>query len=79
VDEDQSVLRETLRVGDVITRQSGASIRAAKRWGGSGSGRVPAMYNYVDPEGFPEGVQAYLERRKPQFNRTGKTLAQVKQ
>jgi enoyl-CoA hydratase len=79
VDEDQSVLRETLRVADVTTRQSSASIRAAKRWGGSGSGRVPAMYNHVDPEDFPEGVQAFLERRKPQFNRKGKTPAQVNQ
>lgn len=79
VDEDQSVLRESLRVADVITRQSSASIRAAKRWAGSGSRRVPAMYNYVDPEDFPEGVQAFLERRKPQFVRARKTPAQVKQ
>ena len=68
VDEDQSVLRETLRLAEKISRQSGASLRAAKRWGGSGSGRVPAAYSYVDPEDFPEGVQAFLERRPPQFS-----------
>jgi enoyl-CoA hydratase len=68
VDEDQYVLRETLRMAEKIARQSGASLRAAKRWGGSGSGRVPAAYNYVDVEDFPEGVQAFLERRPPQFS-----------
>lgn len=67
VEQDRSVLRETLRLADVIKRQSNASIRAAKKWGGSGSGRVPAAYNYVDPEDFPEGVQAFLERRPPRF------------
>jgi enoyl-CoA hydratase len=78
VDEDRRVLRETLRVADVITRQSSASIRAAKRWAGSGSGRMPAMYNYVDPEDFPEGVRAFLERRQPQFDRREKAPARTK-
>jgi enoyl-CoA hydratase len=67
VEQDRSVVRETLRLADVIKRQSNASIRAVKRWGGSGSGRVPAAYNYVDPEDFPEGVRAFLERRPPRF------------
>ena len=79
VDEDRSVLRETLRVAEAITRQSSASITAAKRWAGSGSGRMPATYNYVDPADFPEGVRAFLERRKPKFGRPRRTPAQVKQ
>jgi enoyl-CoA hydratase len=67
VGEDQAVLHETLRLAGVIRHQSAASIRVAKRWAGSGSGRVPAEYNYVDAEDFPEGVAAFLERRPPQF------------
>ncbi len=67
VEEDQSVLHETLRIAEVIRGQSSASVKAAKRGAGSASGRPPAVYNYVDPEEFPEGVQAFLERRKPRF------------
>jgi enoyl-CoA hydratase len=71
VDGGDSLLKETLRVAEVIARQSTASIRAAKRWAGSGSGRVPAAYDYVDPDDFPEGVRAFLERRPPRFYQTG--------
>jgi enoyl-CoA hydratase len=67
VEGETSVLRESLELAGVIRQQSGASIRAAKRWGGSGSGRVPSAYNYVDPADFPEGVRAFLERRPPRF------------
>lgn len=66
--EDGAVLRETLRLADTIKHQSNASLRAVKRWAGSGSGRVPAAYNYIDPKDFPEGVRAFLERRPPQFS-----------
>jgi enoyl-CoA hydratase len=65
--EDKSVVHETLQLASVIRHQSAASIRVAKSWAGSGSGRVPAKYNYVDAEDFPEGVAAFLERRPPQF------------
>lgn len=65
VEGDGSVLRETLRLADVIRRQSGASVRAAKRWAGSGSGRDPAAFTYVDAEDFPKGVRSFLERRPP--------------
>jgi enoyl-CoA hydratase len=71
VNRDKSVLEESLRVADVICRQSAASTRAAMRWGGSSSGRVPATYNYVDPEDFPEGIRAFLERRPPRFQQSG--------
>jgi enoyl-CoA hydratase len=67
VPQDESVLHETLLVARTIRQHSEASIQAAKRWGGSGSGRAPAAYGYVDPEEFPEGVSAYLERRTPRF------------
>jgi enoyl-CoA hydratase len=67
VPQDKSLLHETLLVARIIRQHSKASIRAAKRWGGSGSGRAPAAYGYVDPKEFPEGVGAYLERRTPRF------------
>ena len=68
VPQNNSVLRETLQISRVIRQQSPASILAAKRWGGSGSGRVPAAYDHVDPEDFSEGVRAFLERRPPRFH-----------
>ncbi len=67
IPEDRAVLHETLGISKVIRQQSRASIRAAKRWGGSGSGRVPAAYGYVDPVEFPEGIRAFLEKRPPRF------------
>jgi enoyl-CoA hydratase/carnithine racemase len=67
VPQDKSLLHETLLVARTIRQHSKASIRAAKRWGGSGSGRSPAAYGYVDPKEFPEGVRAYLKRRTPRF------------
>jgi enoyl-CoA hydratase len=67
VPQDKSLLHETLLVARTIRQHSKASIRAAKRWGGSGSGRAPAAYGYVDPKEFPEGVEAFLERRTPRF------------
>ena len=67
VGKDRSVVRETLKLARVIRDQSSASVSAVKRWTGSGSGRVPAKYNYVDAEDFPEGVAAFLERRSPRF------------
>jgi enoyl-CoA hydratase len=65
--QNNSVLRETLQISRVIRQQSSASILAAKRWGGSGSGRVPAAYEHVDPDDFSEGVRAFLEHRSPRF------------
>jgi enoyl-CoA hydratase len=65
--QNNSVLRETLQISRVIRQQSSASILAAKRWGGSGSGRVPAAYEHVDPDDFSEGVRAFLEQRPPRF------------
>jgi enoyl-CoA hydratase len=67
VPQDKSLLHEALLVVRTIRQHSKASIRAAKRWGGSGSGRAPAAYGYVDPKEFPEGVGAFLERRAPRF------------
>ena len=67
VPQNESVLRETLQISKVIRQQSSASLLAAKRWGGSGSGRVPAAYDHVDPDDFSEGVRAFLEQRPPRF------------
>jgi enoyl-CoA hydratase/carnithine racemase len=67
VPQNNSALRETLQISRVIRQQSTASVLAAKRWGGSGSGRVPAAYDHVDPDDFSEGVRAFLEHRSPRF------------
>lgn len=67
VPQNNSVLRETLQISRVIRQQSRASVLAAKRWGGSGSGRVTAAYEHVDPDDFSEGVRAFLEQRPPRF------------
>jgi enoyl-CoA hydratase/carnithine racemase len=67
VPQNNCVLRETLQISRVIRQQSRASVLAAKRWGGSGSGRVPAAYDHVDPDDFSEGVRAFLEQRAPRF------------
>jgi enoyl-CoA hydratase/carnithine racemase len=68
VPQNESVLHETLQISRVIRHQSAASIIAAKRWGGSGSGRAPAAYSHVDPDDFLEGVRAFLEQRSPRFH-----------
>jgi enoyl-CoA hydratase len=65
--EDQPALRETLTLASVIRDQSSASIKAAKRWAGSGSGEMPETYTYIDAEDFPEGVAAFQEGRSPRF------------
>ena len=67
VPQNKSVLRETLQISRVIRHQSAASILAAKRWSGSGSGRAPAAYSHVDPDDFSEGVRAFLEQRSLRF------------
>ena len=67
VPQNESVLRETLQISRVIRQQSSASLLAAKRWGGSASGRVPTAYDHVDPDDFSEGVRAFLEQRSPRF------------
>ncbi len=67
VPQDKSVLHETLQTTKIIRQQSRASLQAIKRWGGSGSGRAPSAYGYVDPNDFPEGVGAFLEKRTPRF------------
>lgn len=72
VPEGRSVLHETLEISKVVRQQSRASVLAAKRWGGSGSGRTPTAYGHIDPDEFPEGVQAFLERRPPRFYDAGR-------
>lgn len=67
VPSSDSTLGECMNIARAARNQSRSSLRAVKRWAGSGSGRVPAVYNYVDPEEFPEGVQAFLDRRSPSF------------
>lgn len=67
VTDGGSAMGEAFRVARAARLQSSTSLQAVKRWAGSGSGRVPAAYNYVDPVEFPEGVSAFLDKRTPDF------------
>lgn len=73
VEEDDDVNQFALQLASKIKDQSPASIRAAKRSVAYVLPRVQFQWDTettssVDPIDFPEGVRAFVEKRKPNFN-----------
>lgn len=72
VDEDTDVNQFALQLANKIKEQSPASIIAAKRSVAYCQPRVQFQWDTststsVDPVDFPEGVRAFVEKRKPSF------------
>lgn len=72
--EDKDIVHYGLTIAQKIMEQSPASLLAVKR---SAAYSLPnysipwdsEVSKSVDPHDFPEGVQAFLEKRKPNFKR----------
>ncbi len=72
VDEETDVNQFALQIANKIKEQSPASVRAAKRSVAYCQPRVNFQWetgisSSVDPYDFPEGVRAFVEKRKPNF------------
>lgn len=63
--------REAIEMAKLICSQSPASVRAIKRSVAESINSAPELWNssstFVDPIDFPEGVAAFVEKRKPNF------------
>lgn len=57
----------TLEMAQTISRQSRASLKAAKKAVDLCDWRITTPWKFVDPVDFPEGCLAFAEKRRPRF------------
>lgn len=76
VPDNEEIVPYTLNIADKIMKQSPASLLAVKRSAAFASPKYSVQWetgvdSSVDPIDFPEGVQSFVEKRKPNFQRRG--------
>lgn len=71
--EEDILDREAIELGRLIASQSPASLIAIKQSVSECINSTPALWKgstpFVDHQDFPEGVAAFVEKRKPNFSR----------